>query len=448
MDKRFSDTKRRSIDSAQLLGSPEDVPADDPTFILRRATTYRASSSRHRLSAPLDEIALQKMHMQRDSTSSSIASDATAEEPKQQRHLSKQELIAAQRAATRANQRAILSAQTNSLRGVDVLLPGNAGLIRSSRYETEDRMRYSYVEPDGETFDISQIVEEEWQNMGGQEKEPAGRSDLLEGVLSRNKEGFSENLDRFLSKIKGAKEAGVPPPGSAASTDSAYTNSDDDEQAPGQTTPRSTTPTGPGSTSHESSMMSDTPRVTSPISESGLSRNTTPTNHDPRRARSATPNSTTSTVRGGMPHGRAPSFTSVVSDMSGYRTAIGSPMPSSQPLPTRSTSTPKPHRPRPVIPKDDFGVSNMMEIIEYAGTRGRAEPLPAMDPVDELLFGREFDLGTLHPDVREIYGETFRGLEEMDKVGFYFLFKIFCRTADGDLCLQALDDLLTDAIRA
>ncbi|TFK85841.1 hypothetical protein K466DRAFT_664226 [Polyporus arcularius HHB13444] len=147
VDRRFSDSKRRSIDSAQLLlGSADDVRPDDPVFILRRAVAYRNSSSRHRSSAPLDELALQKL---RDSiASSSTASDSTErDEPKRQ--LSKQEIIAAQRAATRANQRAILSAQANSARGLDVLLPGNA-MIRSSRYEVDDKMRYSYVEPDVE----------------------------------------------------------------------------------------------------------------------------------------------------------------------------------------------------------------------------------------------------------------------------------------------------------
>src|ERR1700761_633845 len=135
-DRRSIDSKRRSFDSVQLLGSPEDVNSEDPVFILRRAVTYRTSSSRHRLSAPLDEIALQKLH--RESVSSS---SITSEDNDTKRHISKQELIAAQRAATRANQRAILSAQANEQRGVDVFLPNNA-VLRSSRYDTDERIRY------------------------------------------------------------------------------------------------------------------------------------------------------------------------------------------------------------------------------------------------------------------------------------------------------------------
>ncbi|KAK7684558.1 hypothetical protein QCA50_012505 [Cerrena zonata] len=55
------DIKRRSADSTQLLGSIDDVSAEDPIFILRRATTYKPSS-RHRSSAPLDELELSRLH--------------------------------------------------------------------------------------------------------------------------------------------------------------------------------------------------------------------------------------------------------------------------------------------------------------------------------------------------------------------------------------------------
>ena len=61
-ERRFSDSKRRSIDSAQmLLGSPDDVRPEDPVFILRRAVAYRISSARHRSSAPLDDLALHQL---------------------------------------------------------------------------------------------------------------------------------------------------------------------------------------------------------------------------------------------------------------------------------------------------------------------------------------------------------------------------------------------------
>ena len=86
--------------------------------------------------------------MNRESTSS-YNSDAHSFIDESKLKQSRQEIIAAQRAAARATQRAIVSAQTNSVRGMDVLLPGNA-MLCSSHYDVGDRMRYSYVEPDGE----------------------------------------------------------------------------------------------------------------------------------------------------------------------------------------------------------------------------------------------------------------------------------------------------------
>jgi hypothetical protein len=132
-DRRSADSRRRSADSAQLLGSLDDVHPDDPVFILCRAVSYRHHASRaNRMSAPLDEIALQQLHRESAASHSSVGSDAAVllgEGDGASKHRqSRQEIIAAQRAASRANQKAILSLQTNSVRGVDVLLPGNAML--------------------------------------------------------------------------------------------------------------------------------------------------------------------------------------------------------------------------------------------------------------------------------------------------------------------------------
>ena len=44
-----------------------------------------------------------------------------------------------------------------------------------------------------------------------------------------------------------------------------------------------------------------------------------------------------------------------------------------------------------------------------------------LDPVDELLFGREIDQEKLHPKIREIYSPAFKQLEEMDDVSALFM---------------------------
>ncbi|KAG5637902.1 hypothetical protein H0H81_002730 [Sphagnurus paluster] len=394
-------SKRRSVDSTLVLGSADDVGPNDPVFILRRAISYRNSTSRHRISAPLDELALHKLH--RDSASSASFSDSAtpANEHKQP---SRQEIIARQREATRANQRAILSAQTNSVRGMDVLLPGNA-MLRSSRYDANDRMRYSYVEPDGETYDISDIVEAELR-----ENNSANRNDLLEGVLGR-KDVVGEKLNRVLSKIKNGKSK-ERDMGSRSSADmdsrtsrSLSEYSLDDGAVPDRRTgARSTSP------------------------QSSTSKSKTPTDFGstlPRAASAAAsdrsrPGTTTPTAKPSGSDRRHPSIASVMSD-----TSYATPPSHNTELPSEesprsgpgsgSGPAPKSRAARPLIPQGDFGVGHMLTIIEYKDAKPRVA-LPPLEPADELLFGRPVDLESLHPQIREIYAPTFKQLEEMDKI--------------------------------
>jgi len=73
-------------------------------------------------------------------------------------------------------------------------------MLRSERYDANDKMRYSYVDTDGETYDISDIVEEELR----ENNSTASRNDLLEGVIGR-KDAGGEKLGRVLSKIRNGK---------------------------------------------------------------------------------------------------------------------------------------------------------------------------------------------------------------------------------------------------
>lgn len=405
VERRFADHKRRSADSGQLLGTLEDVQSDDPIFILRRAVSYRNSTSRHRTSAPLDELALAHLHMNRESVSHSSASSdvASSFDDTKHRQPSRQEIIAAQRAASRANQRAILSAQTNSLRGVDVLLPGNA-MIRSSRYEVGDKMRYSYVEPDGETYDISDIVEEEWR-----ENNSANKNDLLEGVLVRNKDGLGEKLDRVLNKIKGGKcnpQASVSQSASGSTVGSASEYSTDEPaNTDASSNSRSETPVFSGRTPTPTA--ASTQRANSPHP-----RTLSPVGTESKNTRATPPTSAPKPTAGSK---RQPSIASVMSDLSGYATpltTIPSMSPSGSPP---QSNTPQPRRKRPYMDGDDFGVSQMMAVIEFVGTVPKL-PKPPLDPVDAMLFGRDIDMGSLHPQVRNIYADAFKQLEDMDQV--------------------------------
>lgn len=389
-------TKRRSVDSAQVLGTTDDVGLDDPIFILRRAISYRNTTNRHRNSAPLDEIALQQLH--RESASSSSGSGRTSpSHDVEHKTPSRQEIIARQREATRANQRAILSAQSNSVRGMDLLLPGNV-MLRSSRYDSNDKMRYSYVDTDGETYDISDIVEEELR-----ETNTAGRNDLLEGVIGR-KDAGGEKLGRVLSKIKNGKSK-EKDLFSVSSIDSSRRSASGSEY----------------SLDYRADATRAGARSASPQGTAGL-RSKSPhelSNVLPRAASAAgvldknstRPGTTTPTGKQGPGNSRRqPSIASVMSDLSGYATPQG---PLSEA--NERAQTPKPQQKRPFVPKDDFGVSHMIAFIEYKASQPKT-PLPPLTPADELLFGRPIDMQALHPTVRDIYADAFRQLEEMDTV--------------------------------
>ena len=430
-----SSIKRRSFDAGQLLGSIDDVRVDDPVFVLRRATAYRNSTSRRRSSVPLDEFALHQLHMHRESTSSYNFSDAhspSIDESKLKQ--SRQEIIAAQRAATRATQRAIVSAQTNSVRGMDVLLPGNA-MLRSSRFDVGDRMRYSYVEPDGETYDISDVVEQEWRDLN-----TTNKHDLLEGVFIRNRDGIGEKLDRFLLKIrKGkAKEKSSSPVSSADSHQLSFRSLSPSEYSTTNEAglrSRSITPGSGGTLTSrmqnvEGAAAAPTPATVYPRplpTTKGLSsddRNT--------RSNATTPNNNTVLSTAPSNNNNNRRNPSIVSDNNSGRST---PVVHSQSnlhrveekvkgniTPTTANTTPRSQQQRwPVIPKDDFGHAHMMAIIDFKGSKPKPPVLP-LDPVDEMLFGAPLDLDSLHPQVRDIYESGFKQLEEMDKVCFLFFF--------------------------
>lgn len=439
-DRQNPTTKRRSLDAAQLLGTLDDVRLDDPVFVLRRATSYRNSTSRRRSSAPLDEIALQKLHRESSSSYSSDPQSPFDDHKHDHRHKqpSRQEIIAAQRAATRATQRAIVSASTNSVRGMDVLLPGNA-MLRSSRYEVGDRMRYSYVEPDGETYDISDIIEEEWREINND------KNDLLEGVFIRNKDGIGEKLDRVLNKIRKGKgkerdyssQSSRDSRGLSTASASASEYSDEGDERSTSVTPGLVSPLAGKFTQQEKEkeevVVARTTATSSPL----------PMQTKDERA-SSRPGTTTPTaglrmspppVQGSR---RNPSIASVMSDYSGR----GTPPVQTQPLSIlsrvdeekgKSRGTPssknqqQQQQRRLILPKDHFGHSKMMAIIEYkalAPPEKKKSMMRPQDPVDELLFGTPLDLESLHPSVRDIYADGFKQLEEMDKV-CVFVFDIF-----------------------
>jgi hypothetical protein len=86
----------------------------------------------------------------------------------------------------------------------------------------------------------------------------------------------------------------------------------------------------------------------------------------------------------------------------------------------------------------------MMAIIELSGLQDKPAPLPPLNPVDEMLFGRPLNLDELHPAIKEIYAPTLKQLDEMGQASACNL--CVCACANGCLCFQILDDLLQQSL--
>ncbi|CCA78030.1 hypothetical protein PIIN_06882 [Serendipita indica DSM 11827] len=444
--RRSLDGKRRSADATMLLGTAEDVRAGDPEFILRRAVAYKMNNTpRSRLSAPLDELALSRMHAQRESITASEAStrdDDTnsngatprpgANPPTAVRlppaQLSRQEIIAAQRERTRASQKAILSAQANSEQGVDIHLPDKAR-IRSSFIGSDEMYRYSYVDPEGATYDISEIVEEELRghpspsHRDGSSSGHGGRKDLLQGALGRDGVGeigqhaIGEKIDRVLHKIKDNPKVSTPDGRriSAVYTDNqVVTPPSRPERAAERAPSRSNTPSGgPGAKivasravgqEHKAKQAS----VQSLESEASAYESTASTPNKPDTAFA------TSQKPRGSPN----------------RSVLDEGTEEDVYLPPESNRK----RPLLVLKDHDLGLSRMLAVIEMNASmrppapwqkqdrtpsrhrlRRQQSMLSSDNVVDEVLFGPTVDMEELHPRVREIYEPMAKRLDALDK---------------------------------
>ena len=263
-------------------------------------------------------------------------------------------------------------------------------MIRSSRYEVDERTRYSYIDADGETYDVSDIIEEELSN----DLQHNGGRDLLQSM----EEVPSDKLDRVLSKIKDGKGNGKLP--SSHRSDSLRSK-------------RSSSPSlysyAERESIQESTQTSQTSRTSTPLASVLNPKNPMSGGVSGRTASALArlaANNKYSTI-----HERQNSIASMLSDLqSGYR----SPTPGTPPYPsTRAASVLR--KPKPFIPKDDFGLSNMLAVIELGGSVKAPTPPPS-DFVEEFFFGKKLDAAALHPAVQEIYADSFKQLGAMDAV--------------------------------
>ncbi|KAL7414835.1 hypothetical protein BDY24DRAFT_440296 [Mrakia frigida] len=407
-----TDPKERRRSREISTAHPEDVQSSDPVFIIRRAQprgtnlSLLSSPRRSRSSVNMDlsngSIRSSTIsdrsarQLSAKASASSLGSDRTAEdltvtEPRPTSTSttptpSRQEIIAAQRAASRANQLAILSANTNASQGIDLVM-SDRGTVRSSRLfvggveGTTEQVRYSYIEPDGETtYDISELIEQEWTpptNLSvPQDKSRSilrtpspSEGDVLEGALAkptRESKEFDEQygaidqkIDRVLQKVRSGS---VKPlvDGSGPSSSTLPSNSASQTTiVPAVATSTSTTPT-----SRSTSSASQHRKQPSVASISSLSRSS----------------------GGGSPSTSAQTTTTTTT----HPSTTSNPTPPN-PLPAPATRL---VNGRPVlVTRDDFGVKNMLAVINARAREPMSKQASMMngttkrDQVEEKLFG-------------------------------------------------------------
>ncbi|WVR08214.1 hypothetical protein IAU60_005261 [Kwoniella sp. DSM 27419] len=201
MERTTPEQRRRSRDVSYNQGSAADILPTDPVFVLRRVVQRGLANARVEMGTP------------RQGVSAGQSKDTR----------SPAEIIAAQRAASRANQKALLSAQNNHSQGVDIVLPDQKGTLRSSRLiepSGGEVVRYSYIDDDGETYDISELLEEEWGKDSGVDTTgaPVSSGGLQPPLLARINTDRSEYItapstpEEGLEKEQALRQLAAPAP--------------------------------------------------------------------------------------------------------------------------------------------------------------------------------------------------------------------------------------------
>lgn len=486
-DRSTKEFRRRSVDATLILGLPSDIQQSDPVFIIRRASQRSTTTSLSRAPGPVaaavDELALHQQRQRsldlprpeafRSNTAASNMSGMSvyatpAEEISQDDLLraaspsaTRQEIIAAQRETSRANQRAVLSAQKNTEQGVDVVIP-DRGTIRSSRSFANNKVRYSYIDPDGTEMDISEIVENEWaapqlvevrssssasERTGGEESfRSAPTSPASDGFLSDSQgrpsfaatdDGESEDERRAITALQSTPidvENSASPQNQSSRNGPTFSSR---RQESGDVLEDAWGARETSSPRSNESLQDRLDRVLAKVREDksrGIVRSRSALSNESIGGRS----SPLPAIAQGLPstqgrksplgsdrgspmidqvvnssprqnHGKE---ASVASSSSGGGIAESSPLttasfaPSSRSVNSRTSN-------RPVVYRDDFGLDTLMTFVDADSTPRKPRRKPQVG-IDEL-FGSEFNDLDLHPEVRAHYEETHKAYSSIEK---------------------------------
>jgi len=283
-------------------------------------------------------------------------------------------------------------------------------------------VRYSFVQPDGETYDISDIIEDEWHGVRGSsidsDDRPQGDStgtqgDLLETALAKPAAILKQDIDRVLTKIQD---------NSLLTVNSAPPK--DDELSPSVYSEVGTSQGGTpaGTPSYSEFMDAGNDHTQS------RSRSLTPTTgrlppQDPSNAASIASRATVATGNRSISpvtsHHQQPSIASVMSDLSAYTAgsvADGLSKSNVQGRTHAQTESRSPSDRNQLSTRriwDESGISRMIALIELGAVQTQPPPRPNI--LDHMFLGTPLSVDELHPRAREFFEPSIRRLDDVEK---------------------------------
>ena len=394
VDRRSSELRRRSAESALIMGTNDDIQPNDPVFILRRAVGTRGPK-KGRLSGPLDEIALRQLH--RESASSETSQRSSSSSQRTQRVAGSQEKVIG---------------MPNPNHGIDIVVEGG---VLKSQLNDDHETTYVFVRSDGETIGIDNVVNEELGHLV--EHPNGGRPDLLELAITGTPATVARRLLPVVDRLKDQGQSLLAAPTldrNAVPSPSVYS----EHSRYGS---RANTPTSVPTTAAEGTA----PRARSTTPTVSANRDSSPTPGAGPIASRATAQTSTralapSPVQFTGSHHPHPSIASVMSDISAYTSESDAPegnsssmrraLQASRSLTSSiegSLSSPEP---------TESGVSRMMAIVELGAALSKPPPGPQPTELDREFLGNSLKLDELHPRVREFFEPQARDFEEINKV--------------------------------
>lgn len=378
VDRRSSEWRRRSMDSAQLMGTNDDIQSDDPIFILRKVVGTRNAKGKN--AGPLDELALRQMHRESASSDASAFSSSVSSQGIQNGQTLVQDSV---------------TVKQNIDNGVDIIT--QVGVFRSQRRGAHSPT-YTLVTRSGEVVDIGPVVLEEFGVMGSADP----TTDLLHQATMGSAAVFNTGLGRIQGKVVKTQSLKESVPRASVTSPSICSETFRDD-------PLAVSSVGVLRKA-DSGHQRDATLISAPSAQSEWGGMLT-------RAASQPPNHLPPF---GHKDGTQPSTASVASKLNMY-TGVGD-TPGDASSGTRGLLNVHGFMPNGVHShttpgtRVESGITNMLSMVELRAAIPQRPWRPELSILDQMLIGTSVNLDDLHPQARELFARTVHDLEDINKV--------------------------------